>query len=418
MALDLSPSDRELCSQSTISRLENVPDARALLRMGRAMVDLYCEGPSSGFPNVITLDIDDTFDAVHGGQQLRLFNAHYDEYGFSADRRVRWRRSLRHCRCSSSRQTARRQGGSRLPAPPIARDPRQLAEDRDVLLRADGVIIAVRRFSTGVGPTVSITSWASRRPRHCAGHIGDASRPARKPASRTRRTTGKARRFKEFFDGQGRDLEPGRAHHRPRRGRRGRPRHALRRHQSRRPQSARALRGCLLPAWPGRKITSNPGNGRRIWPRTAPLAPKPRPTSCGCFACMRAHTGSCGACACRCPNVRCGARRAVRHVTPAAHQNRRPRRRDEDDDQGSLCQNVVSRSRIYCGSRSGVSRAWSLEQRGVAPGASNHSHQPANILHPASGSSPETIRRVYNHAKTEMDHENAAMCAAKRSKGA
>src|SRR5271163_3515696 len=26
MALDLSPSDRELCSQSTISRLENLPD--------------------------------------------------------------------------------------------------------------------------------------------------------------------------------------------------------------------------------------------------------------------------------------------------------------------------------------------------------------------------------------------------------
>src|SRR3954471_16203826 len=25
---------------------------------------------------------DDTFDAVHGGQQLRLINAHYDEYGF------------------------------------------------------------------------------------------------------------------------------------------------------------------------------------------------------------------------------------------------------------------------------------------------------------------------------------------------
>ena len=30
MALDLSPSDRELCSQSTISRLENLPDPRAL----------------------------------------------------------------------------------------------------------------------------------------------------------------------------------------------------------------------------------------------------------------------------------------------------------------------------------------------------------------------------------------------------
>jgi hypothetical protein len=81
MALDLSPSDRELCSQSTISRLENLPDARALLRMGRAMVDLYCESFHK-IPKRITLDIDDTFDAVHGGQQLRLFNAHYDEYGF------------------------------------------------------------------------------------------------------------------------------------------------------------------------------------------------------------------------------------------------------------------------------------------------------------------------------------------------
>jgi hypothetical protein len=43
MALDLSPSDRELCSQSTISRLENLPDARALLRMG-----LAAHGPRHG----------------------------------------------------------------------------------------------------------------------------------------------------------------------------------------------------------------------------------------------------------------------------------------------------------------------------------------------------------------------------------
>lgn len=40
MALELLPSDRDLCSQATISRLENLPDTRALLRMGRAMVDL------------------------------------------------------------------------------------------------------------------------------------------------------------------------------------------------------------------------------------------------------------------------------------------------------------------------------------------------------------------------------------------
>lgn len=81
MAHALAPSDHELCSQSTISRLENLPDARALLRMGRAMVNLYCESFKQ-VPKRIALDIDDTFDAVHGGQQLRLFNAHYDEYGF------------------------------------------------------------------------------------------------------------------------------------------------------------------------------------------------------------------------------------------------------------------------------------------------------------------------------------------------
>jgi hypothetical protein len=82
MALDLTPSGtRALCSQPTISRLENLPDTRALLRMGRAMVDLYCDSFST-VPKRIVLDIDDTFDAVHGGQQLRLFNAHHDEYGF------------------------------------------------------------------------------------------------------------------------------------------------------------------------------------------------------------------------------------------------------------------------------------------------------------------------------------------------
>jgi len=81
MALERLPSGRNLCSQSTISRLENLPDMRTLLRLGGALVDLYC-GSFRQVPGRITLDIDDTFDAVHGGQQLRLFNAHYDDYGF------------------------------------------------------------------------------------------------------------------------------------------------------------------------------------------------------------------------------------------------------------------------------------------------------------------------------------------------
>jgi hypothetical protein len=81
LALDRLPSGEELCSQSTISRLENLPDLRALLRLGRALVEQYC-GSFRAVPKRIVLDIDDTFDRVHGGQQLCLFNAHYNDYGF------------------------------------------------------------------------------------------------------------------------------------------------------------------------------------------------------------------------------------------------------------------------------------------------------------------------------------------------
>ena len=81
LAMDRLPDHADLCSQSTVSRTENLPDRHALLRMGRAMVDHYCESFRQ-VPRRIVLDIDDTFDAVHGGQQLRLFNAHHDDYGF------------------------------------------------------------------------------------------------------------------------------------------------------------------------------------------------------------------------------------------------------------------------------------------------------------------------------------------------
>jgi len=81
LAMERLGDEAALCSQPTISRLENLPDTRALVRMGRAMVDLYC-GSFRQVPRRIVLDVDDTFDAVHGEQQLRLFNAHYDEYGF------------------------------------------------------------------------------------------------------------------------------------------------------------------------------------------------------------------------------------------------------------------------------------------------------------------------------------------------
>jgi Transposase DDE domain group 1 len=77
----LPESGADLCAQATMTRLENLPGPIALKRMMAAMVDLFCDS----FPEVprrIVLDIDDTEDRVHGGQQLSLFNAYYDGYCF------------------------------------------------------------------------------------------------------------------------------------------------------------------------------------------------------------------------------------------------------------------------------------------------------------------------------------------------
>ena len=67
----------DLCSQPTMCRLENLPGPIALKRMMAAMVELFCDS-FEDVPRRIVLDIDDTEDRVHGGQQLALFHAHYD----------------------------------------------------------------------------------------------------------------------------------------------------------------------------------------------------------------------------------------------------------------------------------------------------------------------------------------------------
>ena len=77
----LSETGDDLMSQPTLSRLENAPSWRELARMGLALIDLFCASFKT-VPERIVLDIDDTPDAVHGGQQLALFNAHYDAYCF------------------------------------------------------------------------------------------------------------------------------------------------------------------------------------------------------------------------------------------------------------------------------------------------------------------------------------------------
>src|SRR6202451_806462 len=196
MALDLTPSDRELCSQPTISRLENLPDARALLRMGRAMVELYCESYSK-VPKRIVLDIDDTFDAVHGGQQLRLFNAHYDEYGFQPivvfDCEGRF--------VTAALRPAKRPGGKEIRAflRRLLRAIRANWPKTEILLRADShycspeVLDWCRAngldYILGVAPTTTLR-------RHIEGlEAGTMARYEAAPKE------GKMRRFKEFYDG-------------------------------------------------------------------------------------------------------------------------------------------------------------------------------------------------------------------------
>jgi hypothetical protein len=77
MALGRPPeSGADLCSQPTMCRLENLPGAVALKRMMAAMVELFCDSFEE-VPRRIVLDIDDTEDRVHGGQELALFHAHY-----------------------------------------------------------------------------------------------------------------------------------------------------------------------------------------------------------------------------------------------------------------------------------------------------------------------------------------------------
>ena len=73
----LPDSGRDLCSQPTMSRWENAPDLRSVIRLGRVMLDLWLDSYPAP-PAEVTLDIDDTCDVVHGHQQLSLFNAHYD----------------------------------------------------------------------------------------------------------------------------------------------------------------------------------------------------------------------------------------------------------------------------------------------------------------------------------------------------
>jgi hypothetical protein len=103
------------------------------------------------------LDIDDTFDRVHGAPQLRLFNAHHDDYGFQPivvfDREGRFVTAvLRPGKRPSGvevRGFGRRLVGAIRPIGPRSRS-----------CCAPTVIMRLRKCSTGAGQAPSIGSLA------------------------------------------------------------------------------------------------------------------------------------------------------------------------------------------------------------------------------------------------------------------
>jgi Transposase DDE domain group 1 len=77
----LPETGADLCSQPTISRWENAPTLREIIRLTYALIDIWC-GSYKAPPRSVVLDIDDTLDVAHGRQKMAEWNAHYDERCF------------------------------------------------------------------------------------------------------------------------------------------------------------------------------------------------------------------------------------------------------------------------------------------------------------------------------------------------
>src|SRR5580693_3014003 len=76
------PLGQALGSQPTLSRWENAPSARAIVRLQDALLDWFVSvcGPQVRKRGEILLDVDSTDDPTHGQQQLSFFNGAYGQH--------------------------------------------------------------------------------------------------------------------------------------------------------------------------------------------------------------------------------------------------------------------------------------------------------------------------------------------------
>ena len=120
-----------------MSRWENAPTLREIVKLSGVMVDLYCASYATP-PQAVTLDIDDTCDVVHGHQQLSLFNAHYDERCFLPIHVYDTATATPGRRAAAARQDAVGQGGARPSAPARPPHPRAIGRHTKITIRGDG----------------------------------------------------------------------------------------------------------------------------------------------------------------------------------------------------------------------------------------------------------------------------------------
>lgn len=79
LAVGHTPEDRDLCSQPTMTRLENHVSHKELWDIGNLFVNHFISSYKEE-PTRIILDIDDSNSNAYGAQQLTLFNNYYGEY--------------------------------------------------------------------------------------------------------------------------------------------------------------------------------------------------------------------------------------------------------------------------------------------------------------------------------------------------
>jgi hypothetical protein len=80
LAVGRAPTQADLASQPTLSRLEASVGWRECWEMSQVLVETYIEAHRQQPPRRIVLDFDATDDETHGNQQLSFFHGYYDHH--------------------------------------------------------------------------------------------------------------------------------------------------------------------------------------------------------------------------------------------------------------------------------------------------------------------------------------------------